>query len=70
MASLRAARTSRAHASGSPRDDQRHNDESRASDLYYAGNKGFAEVYDLCEAGCQGLLTALTDELLARERGA
>ena len=29
-------------------------------DPYYGGSSGFADVYDICEAGCRGLLARLT----------
>jgi protein-tyrosine phosphatase len=32
-------------------------------DPYYGGDGGFEEVYDICEAGCRGLLARLRDEL-------
>jgi len=33
-------------------------------DPYYGGENGFAEVYDLCEAACRGLLERIRDEHL------
>lgn len=38
-------------------------------DPYFGGPDGFEEVFDICEAGCRGLLAHLRAELEAREAG-
>lgn len=35
---------------------------SDVPDPYYGGASGFEDVFDICEAGCQGLLQELRDE--------
>lgn len=35
--------------------------DSDVPDPYYGGDRGFADVFDLCEAACKGLLAHLVD---------
>jgi protein-tyrosine phosphatase len=37
-------------------------------DPYYGGPSGFADVFDICEAGCRGLLAHIVDEHDLRTR--
>jgi protein-tyrosine phosphatase len=50
----------RAFDPASPRD-------AEVPDPYYGGPDGFEEVFDICEAGCRGLLAHLRAELDARD---
>jgi protein-tyrosine phosphatase len=39
-----------------------HANDPDVPDPYYGGDNGFADVFDICEAGCRGLLAHLREE--------